>query len=140
MMISDLSNKEMKAALNLLVIIREKRCGKIKGRVVADGSKQRGTVPREDATSPTIQLESLIMSLLIDAKENRDVAISDVAGAYLLAKMDDLVYVKLTGKAVDVLYTANEKYFKYVTHVKGKKTNFIKLKRALYGCIQYALL
>ena len=38
-MINDLSNKERKVAPNLLVIIRKKRCGKIKGRVVADGSK-----------------------------------------------------------------------------------------------------
>ena len=46
MMISELSKKERKIALNLLVIIRRKRCGKIKGRVVADGSKQRRRVPK----------------------------------------------------------------------------------------------
>lgn len=140
MMFNDLSNKERKAALNLLVILREKRCGKIKGRVVADGSKQRDTVPREDVASPTIKLESLIMSLPIDAKENRNVAISDLVGAYLLAKVNDLVYVKLTGKAVDVLCTANQKYYKYLTNVKGKKTIYLKLKRTLYGCIQSASL
>ena len=72
---------------------------------------------------------------MVDAKENRDVAISDVVGVYLLAKMDDLVHVKLTGKAVDILYTANKKYSKYVTYVKGKKKIYLKLKRALYGCI-----
>ena len=43
------------------------------------------------------------MSLLIDAKENRDVAVSDVVGTYLLAEMKDHVIVKLTSKAVDVL-------------------------------------
>ena len=127
-------------ALNLLIIIREKRCGKIKGRVVADGSKQRSTVPREDATSPTIQLESLIMSLLIDAKEGRDVAISDVVGAYLLAEMKDHVIVKLTGTAVGVLCTANKKYKQFVSTEKGKEVIYLKLERALYGCIQSALL
>ena len=45
-LMNDLSNKEKKMALNLLVIIKEKRCGKIKGQVVADGSKQRSIVPR----------------------------------------------------------------------------------------------
>ena len=79
-MINELSKKERKMALNLLVIIREKRSGKIKGRVVADGRKQRDTVPREDAASPTIQLESLLISLLIDAYEGRDVAVSGVVG------------------------------------------------------------
>ena len=140
LMSGELSKSERKMALNLLVIIREKRCGKIKGRVVADGSKQRSTVSREDAASPTIQLESLIMSLLIDAKEGRDVAISDVVGAYLLAEMKDHVLVKLTGIAVDVLCRANEKYKKFVVFEKGKKVIYLKLERALYGCIQSALL
>ena len=108
--INELSNKEKKMALNLLVIIKEKRSGKIKGRVVADGSKQISTVPREDAASPTIQLERLFMYLLIDAKENRDIVVSDVVGEYLLAEMKDHVIVKLTGKAVDVTCTANEEY------------------------------
>ena len=50
------------------------------------------------------------MSLLIDAKENRDVEISNVVGAYFLAEMKDHVIVKLTGKDVGVMCTANEKY------------------------------
>ena len=80
------------------------------------------------------------MSLLIDARENRDVAISGVVGAYLLEKMDDLVYVKMIGKAVNMLCTANQKYCKYMSHVKGKNTIYLMLKRVLYGCIQSALL
>ena len=39
MMVDGLSNKEKKMVLNLLVIIKEKRCGKFKGRVVANGRK-----------------------------------------------------------------------------------------------------
>ena len=140
LMVGGLSKKKRKMALNLLVIITEKRCRKIKGRVVADGSKQRSTVSREDAASPTIQLESLIMSLLIDAKEGRDEAISDVVGAYLLAEMKDHVLVKLTGIAVDVLCKASEKYKKYVAFEKAKKVIYLKLERALYGCIQSTLL
>ena len=110
----NLSAKDKKLSLNLLVIIREKRCGKFKGRVVADGRKQRDTVPREDAASPTIQLERLIMSMLIDAKEDRDVAVLDIVSAYLIAEMMDHVVVKLTGNAVDVMCTTNEKYKRFV--------------------------
>ena len=46
--------------------------------------------------------------MIIDAKEDRDVAISDVVGAYLLDEMIDHVIVKLTGKAVDVVWTTNK--------------------------------
>ena len=80
------------------------------------------------------------MSLLIDAKEGRDVAISDVVGAYLLAEMKDHVIVKLTGIAVDVLCRANNSYQKFVSLEKGRKVIYLKLERALYGCIQSALL
>ena len=97
-------------------------------------------MPKEDTASLTIHLESLIMRMLIAAKENRDFTICDVEGAYLLAKMDDLVYVKLTGKAVDVLCVANSKYIKFVSYEKGKNGIYLRLKRALYGCIQSVLL
>lgn len=121
MIFDEMSKKERKIALNLLVIIREKICGKIKGRGVVDGRKQQDTLPREDTVSPTIQLESLIFSLLIDAKEGRDVAISDVVGAYLLAEMKGHVIVKLTRNAVDGICTANERYKKFVTLKNGQK-------------------
>ena len=39
--------------------------------------------------------------MIIDAKENRDVAIADVVSAYLLATMDDYVLVKIIGRAVE---------------------------------------
>ena len=43
-----------------------------------------------------MQLESIIMSLMVDAREGRDIAIVDVVGAYLLASMEDYVVVKIT--------------------------------------------
>ena len=95
-----------------MALIKKKRCGKIKGRVVAGGRKQRLYVPKEDTSSPTLQLESLIMSLMIDAKERRKVATADIVGAYLLAEMKDHVVVKLKGEAVDVLCETNEVYKK----------------------------
>ena len=127
-------------ALNLLAVIKQKRCGKIKGRVVADGRKQRKFVPREDAASPTIKLESLLMSLMIDAKENRDVATADIVGAYLLADMKDNVIIKLTGTSVGIMCKANGKYKDFITTENKKEVIYLKLDKALYGCVQSALL
>ena len=53
--------------------------------------------------SPMIQLEMLILSLIINTKEGRYVAIADVVGAYLLVKIEDYVLIKLTGKTVDIM-------------------------------------
>ena len=93
----ELTGKQKRAALNLITLVKEKRCGKFKGRACADGRKQRRYIRKDDVASPTIQLESLLLSLMIDAFEKRDVATADVVGAYLIANMDDFVLVKLTG-------------------------------------------
>ena len=50
------------------------------------------------------------MSLIIETKERRDVAIADVVGAYLKANMLDYVLVKLTGKVVDVVCEVSKEY------------------------------
>ena len=137
---SSMTKEERKMALNLLTIIKEKRCGKIKGRVVADGRKQKMYVSKEESSSPTIQLESLMMFLMIDAKENRDVATADIVGAYLLAEMQDKVIVKLKGTSVDVLCKANNKYKDFVIFENNTKVIYLRLSRDLYGCVQSALL
>ena len=80
------------------------------------------------------------MSLLIDAKDGRDVAVSDVVSAYLVAEMKDHMIVKLIGTAVGVLCDANKNYKEFVTLEKGRGVIYLKLERAFYGCIQSALL
>ena len=72
-----LTVEQKRKALRAINLIKLKRCGKVKGRTCADGSGQRKYIPREDAASPTLSLESLMAILLI--------AIFDVPGAYLHA-------------------------------------------------------
>lgn len=48
----------------------------------------------------------------MDAFEKRDVAIADVAGAYLKAYMTDFVTMKFTGASVNILCAMNPKYTK----------------------------
>ena len=95
--INKLSYNDKKEALNLITMVKQKRNGKIKGRACADGRKQRRYLSKDEASSPTIQLESLMLTLLIDAYEQRDVATADVAGAYLFADIDDNILIKITG-------------------------------------------
>lgn len=97
-------------------------------------------IKKEDATSPTLQLESLLLSLLTDALEGRNVATGDVTRAFLLADMDDYVLVRITGEAVDIMCDVNKDYKAYVTIEKGKKVLYMQLMKALYGCVKSALL
>ena len=81
--------EEKEASLQYLMLLKEKRCGKIKGRTCADGSSQRAYIPREEATSPTVSMESLIATLIIDAKEQN---------------IDSYEVVNLAGRAVFRLF------------------------------------
>ena len=121
-------------------MIKEKRCGKIKARACADGRKHRKHLKKDDVSSPTVQQESLIISMMIDAKEGRDVATADIVGAYLLAQMNDYVLVKLTGKPVETMYIISNTYKKYVTLENRKKVLYVRLKKTLYGCMQSAII
>ena len=55
-----LTREQKQKALRLISLIKKKRCGKVKGRIVADGSKQRPYMRKEDVGSPTVHLENLI--------------------------------------------------------------------------------
>ena len=54
-----------------------------------EDKKSREYFDESRTSSPTIQLESFMLSLLIDSFENRDVAIADITGAHLFANMKD---------------------------------------------------
>ena len=70
--------------------------------------------------SPTVHLHSLLLSLAIDARECRDVATADVVGAYLLADMNDVVIVKVTGQSVDMMCEVRPEYKQYIAKEKIK--------------------
>jgi len=128
-------------ALRAINLIKEKRCGKIKGRTCADGSSQRKYVPREEASSPTIALESLMVLLMINAHEERDVVIFDVPGAYLHADIGNkFALLKIEGEFVDIMCDVNPEFLPDVRYENGKKVLYVQILKALYGMIESALL
>ncbi len=95
-----LTDEEKRRALEAVNLIKEKRSGKIKGRTCANGSKQKRYLKRgESISSPTMGVEAMTGTLAIDIKEDRDVAIFDVRGAYLQAGMpkEKRLLMKLRG-------------------------------------------
>ena len=73
--------------LALLMTIKKKRDGLIKGRGVADGRKQREKIEQNDAISPTVLTEAVMLTATIAALEGQEVALVDILGAYLSAEM-----------------------------------------------------
>jgi hypothetical protein len=107
---------------------------------VANGRGQRNLYTKEETSSPTVSTDALLISTIIDATEHRDVATADVRGAYLHAKMVDFTLLKMEGESVDIMCNVCEGYRKFVCYERGKKVLYLKLLKALYGCVQSALL
>lgn len=142
MSFKDLTYQQRKDALRAIALIKEKRDLRIKGRTVADGRPQRKHTSPEEVWSPTVSQEGMFLSLAIDAKERRHVAICDVEGAYLHADMDEFVVMVFEGDLVDYMVKVDpEKYGPRVHITKdGKKLLYVRLVKALYGCMRSAML
>lgn len=135
-----LTRAQKKSALRAINVFKEKRCGKLKGRTCADGRSQRNMYDKSQTASPTIATNALMLSIIIDAFEDRDVATADVAGAYLKAFMDDFVIMKFVGPSVRILCKLNPTHERCVTTENGVEVLYVRLIKALYGCVKSALL
>ena len=129
---STLAEVEKQKALPAVNLIEEKWNGVIKGRACVDGSKQRKYLKQDESVaSPTASLESLLVSLLIDTYEGRDVR-TYVPGAYLqvrLAPKDDneRVLMKLRGNFVDIICKVNPERLVNVVYEHGKKVLYMDI-------------
>ncbi|KAI2499082.1 Reverse transcriptase (RNA-dependent DNA polymerase) [Fragilaria crotonensis] len=137
----NLNCKERRDSLQYLMFLKEKRNGIIKARGCADGRKQREFTTKEEASSPTVAIESVMLSCAIDARERRDVATVDLPGAFMQADMEDTVHMKLEGKMAELLVRCDPKlYRKYIQIENGKEVLYVQLEKALYGTLKAALL
>ncbi len=75
------------------MFLKRKSCGKVKARGCADGRKQQAHIPREDTFSPTVSTEAVFLTAIIDALEEREVAVLDIPGAFMQANQDGEVFV-----------------------------------------------
>ena len=139
---NELTREDKKKALQYLMFLKEKRSGRIKGRGCADGRKQRLYKSKEETSSPTISLEALFLTCLIDAKEGRKVVTLDIPGAFMQADMDEKIHIKLEGDLALLLVRLDPSYKRYLAYLGKRKipTIYTELSKALYGTLQAALL
>jgi hypothetical protein len=142
---SKLTDIQRQTVLESHMFLKEKRDGKIKGRTVAGGNKQRDYISKEDASSPTVATESVLLSCIIDAEEERDVAVIDIPNAFVQTRVEDekdMAIIKIRGVLVDILVEiAPDVYKSYVTtDKKGVKQLLVQCQNALYGTMVASLL
>ena len=142
---SKLMDRQKETILESHIFLTEKRTGEIKGRTVAGGNKQRGYIEKEDASSPTVATESVILTSVVDAIENRHVAVIDIPNAFIQTVVEDKkrrVIIRIRGMLVDMLVKiAPDVYQSYVTtDRKGNKQILVKCLNELYGTMLASLL
>ena len=136
-----LSPTQKRNALGYLMFLKQKRTGQIKGRGCADGRKQRLHTPKDDASSPTVATESVLLSCVIDAKERRDVATVDIPGAFMQGDQEETVHMRLEGTLAELLTKCDPKlYRQYVVTEHNKPVLYVELIKALYGTLRAALI
>jgi hypothetical protein len=64
-----LTRDQKRAALNYLMYLKQKRCGRIKARGCADGRKQRLYKTKDETSSPTVSTEAVFLTAVINAQE-----------------------------------------------------------------------
>eukprot|EP00978_Attheya_sp_CCMP212_P048586 scaffold546300_cov122-Attheya_sp.AAC.1 len=137
----DMSEQDRERSLEYLMFLKKKSSGQIKGRGCADGRKQREYTTKEESSSPTVAIESVMLTSVIDAKEERDVATVDIPGAFMQVDQEDLVHMRMHGQMAELLVKLDPKlYRKYIQVENGKKVLYVQLKKALYGTLKAALL
>ena len=78
-----ITTKVRRYALGYLMFLKLKWNGDVKGRGCSDGRPQRVYKTKQETSSPMVITESLFITCSIDARENRDVAVADIPGAFL---------------------------------------------------------
>ncbi len=85
----ELTHTQKQSVLESHMFLKEKRDGKLKGRTVAGGNKQRDFISKEEASSPTVATESVLLTCILDAEDGRDVAVIDIPNAVIQTRLED---------------------------------------------------
>ena len=78
-----MTKEEKKKSLKYLMFLNQKQCRKTKGRGYADWRKKRVYKMKQETSSPNVRTESILLSCVINAKENRYVATYDIPVAFM---------------------------------------------------------
>jgi hypothetical protein len=127
------------------MFLKQKWDEKIKGRTVAGGNKQCDYISKDDASSPTVAMGSVLLSCIIDAEEEWYVIIVDIPNTFVQTRVEnekDMAFNKIRGILVDILVKIAPDVYKYYVSKdkKGLKQLLVKCQNALYVTMVASLL
>ena len=139
----DLSKQQLGRIITSSMFLKEKFTAdgvfdKLKARLVAGGHLQDRDI-YDKGSSPTVSTSSVFLIAAIAASRNSAVACIDFPGAFLNSVMpetgDHTVFMRLNKFLTSVLVQIDPTYS---TYVQPNGTCVVRLKRALYGCVESA--
>ena len=141
----ELTHTQQQTVLDFHIILKEKQYVEIKVRAVSGGNKQHGYISKEDTISTTVAIYAVLLSCIIDAEEERDVAVIDIPNAFIHTRVEDekyMVFIKIFGVLVDILVEISLDVYKshVTTNKNGVKYLLVKCQNALYGTMLASLI
>jgi hypothetical protein len=109
---------------------------KLKARLIAGGHQQESKLAGK-VSAPTAWRPSILIVAAVTAKEQRLIATIDIGSAYMNADMTGEVFVRLDQDQTRVLAELEPRYLAFI---QNNGTLVVHLRKALYGCLQSALL
>ncbi len=142
-----LAKKQKEQLLESHIFVEGKRDGTIKAGKVIGGNKQCNYITKEDVSSPTVTAKTVMLTCVIDAQEDQDVAVVDIPNAFVQTVVSEEdaehhVTVCIRGPLVDILVSmAPDVYGSYVSATKtGQKVLIVECLKAVNGTMVAALL
>ena len=118
---SKISQEERMKALSSLLFLKEKRTGKIKGQACINGAPQWAYIPKEEAVSPTVSMESTFITASIAAHEHRKVRCYDIPSAFVNTDVDKDILMVLKGDLAEMMVQIAPQVYRKCVTVDRKK-------------------
>lgn len=126
------------------MFLKQKQSGKLKAHGCANRQPQREYVSKDNSSSPTISIYTLMAKCVMSAMEEWKVVTCDVPGSFLQSDWldDNDCYIKFEGMMVKMLCEIDPKYRSKVLYTKDRKRKFLygKLVKAVYRTFLGAIL
>jgi hypothetical protein len=133
----EVNKEKQKQSLSCTYLLRRSAQAKSRpARLQWATSRETSSVRRMQA--PTVATESVLLTSLVNAQENHDVAIADIPNTFIQTVVKDnkdKVVMRIRGHMVDVLVKVAPKvYSPYVsTDKQGRKQLLVECLNAIYG-------
>ena len=123
----------------------EKRDGTIIGRMYANKSIQRQCIPKEEALSPTVTKEFVLITRMVEAKQRRDMMTLNIHNTFtqtnILNKDNNKIIMKIRDSLSGILLEIDkDKYEDFVICCRKEKLLYVKMLKVLCGMLIASIL